>query len=319
MSTFLKCTNNVQNTNILGCPIIFNEPHGFIYVPKGTIITPTQEVAIVTTLTNMFKNDSTKLRAYPFKNIEGIEDGGADAVLSTSPYGNQSVAKDAIYGFTFEFRDGGMSFQAINSSFTNMQDSFDVMFIDKEANALQATQVATGKKGFSLGLIQAQKVMSANGTDPQIFKTYIELADSEEYDVAPSLIQMPLGTKVLDVCKGLYQTQMELATPMAAGVVEVNIFSNTVNLFDDYSTQLIASSGLIKMYNVATGNEISITSIAAGTTIAKSIRLTATVLDADYVAVPSGGLIRIELVSPSAFVTASIPGFSEASLIITKP
>lgn len=319
MSTLLKCTTGVKNTNILGCPIIFNEPHGFIFAPAGTIITPSQEVAIVTTLTNMFNHNNTKLRAYPFKNVEGIEDGGTDAVLSTSPYGMQSVAKDAVYGFTLEVRKGGMSFQSINSSFTNMQSNFDVFFIDKEANALQATQVATGKKGFSCGLIQAMKASSANGTDPQIFKTYIELADSEEYDYTPALIQMPTGVKVLDVCKGLYQTEIELATPMAAGVVEVNIFSNTVNLFDDYSTQIIASSGLIKMFNQATGLEIPITTIAAGTTIAKSFRLTATVANANYVAVPSGGLIRIECVSPSAFTTAGVTGFSEASLLVVKP
>jgi hypothetical protein len=318
MSTLLKCTQAVQNTNILGCPIDFNEPHGYIFLPKNTIITPAQELAIVTTLGNMFKMDNQKLRAYPFKNVEGIEDGGTDAVLSTSPYGKQSVAKDAVYGFTLEVRSGGMSFQAISQSFTNKQDHFDVMFIDKEANALQATQVATGKKGFTLGLIQAMKATSANGTDPQIFKTYIELEDSEEYDATPALIQMPQGTKVLDVCKGLYQTQIELATPMATGVVEVNIFSNTVNLFDDYSTQIIASSGLIKAYNNATGLEIPITSVAAGTVLAKSFRLTLTVANANYIAVPVGGLIRIECVSPSAFTTAGVIGFSEATFLVTK-
>ena len=189
----------------------------------------------------------------------------------------------------------------------------------KANNGLQCTQVAGGKRGFKVGLIQTQKAMGANGTDPTIMKHYVELENASEYDSSPALIQMPSGANVIDVCQGLYQTEMELATAMVAGVVEVNILSNTLNMYDDYSTQFIGSTTLLKAYNAATGNEITVTSVGAGTTIAKSFKITLSTADADYTAVPSLGLIRLEITSPSALATAGVVGFSECIFNVTKP
>jgi len=314
----ITCNKSIKNTGLIGCPLEMKNIFGLLYVKKGTIITPTQEASIMTTLSALLKNDNQENRAYPIKTFVGIEEGGEDAVMSTTPYGSKTVGRDGIYGFTFEYREGALSLHRVYASFTDRQSQFDAYFIDKENNGLWGTQTATGKKGFALGLIQEKKVKMNNGTDDMICYHSIELDDAKELDLNPAFIAFPSTTKVLTACTGLYQSELELATPMATGVFELNLFSNTRLLYDDLATIINGSTTLFKAYNNVTGNEITITSIGAGTTIAKSFKFTLNTADPDYTALAVGGLVRIEYGPVSALETALIFGYSEATFYVTK-
>lgn len=131
--TGLVCATSVRNTGVNLCATDFGRPAGFILVPIGVSYTPTQTstgALFFAALQASAYNVNPSLRIYPFLGCNGIALKDTAATTETSAYGDVRTLLDFKGGIDFSFWNKGPCWTTNALSFSRMQGSYTIMYVD---------------------------------------------------------------------------------------------------------------------------------------------------------------------------------------------
>jgi hypothetical protein len=310
----MYCDQSVKNTGLVDCAYSPANIGAELLLRRGTVITPTLALAIITTIKGWLAEDNASDRAHIIGNFEGMESKNTEGVYNESQYGIKRKTRDGKYGRRFEYRDGGLAMHTKLKTFDGKQSRYDLLEVDFVNNGFWGTKVSTGMKGFKLDMIDVPNFELNNGSDPTKFYWEVAFADSDEFNKRPAFLKLPDEISVAEEFVSLIDTEINIYTAMDnTGLVSLQFTAGNgaVNLGTDYSA-IIADQSLFTVSVLDTGADLDIDSVAwnAGTG-AVDIQLDAT--DPDFPA--SGANILISLGPVSAIDAAGMPGYSEASVI----
>ncbi len=305
----LACATGGGNTGVGNC---FGDPKnitGFILTPVGYTIT---DAAVATAgglqqFLELATLQPKGSRIYPLNGFVGITDNSEDATTETYGYGGLDYVREGFNNWLLRFTKGGVCLNAQLRKYNNQ--SVGLLFIDS-AGIIWGEKVSTGLKA-----IDAEKVFTPTwkvntGVATTVYNTRV-VFDATAMNDAPGFITTSdLGYNVRSLM-GLQNVAVTKVSRVA-GVITARLFAGCggTNLFDDYSTEL-ANAALWVAKNAATGNQISITSVAADANSSGFV-VTLNTSDTDYT---TGG-IMLSLAAPLALDAAGVTGYESNAPVI---
>ena len=112
-----------------------------IFIPKGKMFTNTEMLTPYATLDALCKNNTAALRAFPIGDFLEFNDKSTAEVTATTGYGYMQYITDGKPVWEFIWDQGGMSFEKVMKSFQGLQNSYDLLVIDRDANVILKTGV----------------------------------------------------------------------------------------------------------------------------------------------------------------------------------
>lgn len=306
----IDCSSILRNVGTVGCGFLPDVIRGGIFIPKGMTLNAAQIADLRNTLVTLANTDDQTQRIYPFGPFSDFTDNSEDTVYETTGYGDELFVREGQYRWQFRFKDANMCQHTALGTFTNRQDSFDLLLWDK-TNAILGTtkQDAEGNDvlgGFALSSINRLKMVLNSGSAVAQSWIRVTLADESEFNSRPGIVIESDAPFSLDsTLKGLIDVKLTNVTPVGAGAGVKSIVAMAgcggQNFGQLYATEL-ADFNLYTATNVATGASIPVT--AATVTPEGVIQLTLNSASPDY---PAGtGKIRIGMVAPSALAAEDI-------------
>ena len=127
------------------------------------------------------------------KGIKTFTDNSSEDIIETLEDGTKQVATLGLYEFAIQFINGLAFHAALHS--LNSFGSYDAIFVDRDGNML-GTKASDGSlKGFSVGMIQANKLGWSTDTTGQKEGIMFQLTNRSEVDTNYIYIQQTqLGT-----------------------------------------------------------------------------------------------------------------------------
>ena len=241
----IDCVTVTASTGINVCPYNPKNIGGVIFVPAGTVITPTQVTAMQATLTAAIANNSAALRWLPVGKFEGVEDLGTDAVTTETEYGDEKYVRNGKYRWKFMYSNGALDLHSELSKMNGKQDQYDVILIDHTNNALILTASgAANYKGFSMGMLFAPNIKINTGSADTVYSLNIGLDDSTQLNENWRLITMPKTIPIIDTFQGLRPIRLEVVTEIVGSTktVVIRVWSGSQNLYDYYPTELATAA-----------------------------------------------------------------------------
>ncbi|MBO9151925.1 hypothetical protein ACFOTA_06890 [Chitinophaga sp. GCM10012297] len=312
----LECEKKVKNTGYGKCPVDFLAFIGGFLAPIGLVLTKAQLADLQATFQSLVLADIGQ-RIFPFHGWEGVTPNTHDPTFAAMPSGRQVFVKEGDIDVTYQFLDVGLCLSNRMRSFNN-DFSYGLFRYDEEFKLQGTTKLdADGNPGLApipLKVNYTYPVGENDFTNPSIYRS--------RYSFAPNYVNENVGFVQADSwikdIKGLVDIGLTISGTPTGGVYQVLPLAgcSQTNLFDQYSAAL-AVAGLWKMYNVATGNEIDIDSVAANAGL-KAITVTADTADPDYTAATATGKVRIELADAAALDAADITGYEGIPLTVVR-
>lgn len=299
---------------------------GVLFVPTGTRWTSAQCIAVKTTVNALLEHNTATSRAYVMKNFEAFTPKNTEATYQTEAYGSMYKVRGGKYGFNFMYKKGGISLHADFSSMDEMQESYDVILIDKSNNCLFGTKKMVNGvpyfAGFQLATLAQAQVSFNDGSNDTKFAIEFTLQDADEIDKYPAIVRYEKTDPIMDNIVGLVGLDMEVSSALSGSALvkfKIKAGNGKKNMFQDYSAAL-ATSSLWSVTN-ASGGVITVTSVTA-TSLGSGdgtfdVQLNAA--DTDYSTLASGANITVYIGNNSALKTAGVVGFGDATITITKP
>jgi len=308
----IDCGTNRKNVGFgRGCPIDWKLIAGCFLFDSPVKFNRAQLADLQNTLQGLAWQDSKTGRCYPVHNFLNPQDNTDDPTIETFADGSKAFVRDGVYDWTFQITAGGFCLlEALRTH--NGNGNTWVLFYDKEKKILgynDSGEIAA----IPMQVFQALPWKMNTGSNTAkyllrfIFDTNYANEDSE-YTQA----NFPL-TNV----KGLQDIKLQVTGfNHGTGLVAVTVETDCggANLFDDYSVDLVSSSGALWLaQNGATGNPITVTSVTpvAGS---KSFNVLLNTADPDY---PTNNAIYMQLAAPSLLSAAGIIGYESEQAQLT--
>lgn len=317
----LLCNPSQANTGLYSCFFDPKNIEGALLVPKGTVYTATQQLTFSTVLATAIANDTVASRIFPIKKFVDFEDKTEESPTQTYGYGGMTKIRQGKYAWTFKYVNSGMALHKALYSFDQMQEAYDVLFIDNKNNCLWGVAVGTygtSLGGFNLELIDVKNIKLNTGAAATEYAISFCMEDPDEININSMAYQFAPDYRVLANLTGLKNIQMVVQTAMASGLIKLQFGTGdrATQMYDLLSTQL-ATAGLYTVTRTDTGAAITVTS-ATATAATKTINLLVDVLDADYIALGATGFLTIAFGNVTALVAAGIVGYGETSISVVR-
>lgn len=313
----LNCNETNANTGQQDCSFNPQELSGGIFVPRGTMITPAQQIVLQTTILAGINNDNPLLRWYPFQNIWELENKSTESQTETSTYGGTNYLADGKPAFKFMHKHGVSMNKLYRKAFHLQHNRFDVIFMDKKTKTLIGYNDGSGNlRGFDMEMLAVETWVAPLGTTAtSMYSISIALADATQWNDDISAVLLP-NTLNVNQITGLIQTRLNNATDVfTAGVATIQVLGSTTNLYEQYSADMVDLS-IWTAFNTLTGGAITITSIAPDPTF-KGVEITLNTADTDYPATAGMG-ITIKMGNVTALIANNMPNLSECELLTTR-
>ena len=300
------------NTGSAKCGYVPGLVYQLLFVPKGTLITQTQQASIKSTIDGKLKENNASLRWYIVGEFEGAELKNTEDTTSTTSYGQLKFGRQGLYGFKFEYTNGGLPLHQNVYKLLNLQhDAFDVLLLDKDNEVIFGTMKGTSLKGFSLNYLKIPNVTFATGESSTTkFHIEIQMQDSSEINLQGGIVGLGTGESISDF-KSLVQLWLQPIAPVTAGLVKIRPMAGQTNLFETYPTEFVAS--LFSAANTATGAAVTISSVTPNAS-SKTYDVQMLITDPDYPTV--GSSVTVNVGGVTALGVAGIQNISEASVNI---
>ena len=204
-------SNSVLGTGTKGCNQFLKKASSIWFHPKG------------------FKYDGTetldeeyvqKMQAdgnlIALKGLNTFADNSSEDIIETLEDGTKQVATLGLYEFAVQFVKG-LGFHAALHSM-NSYDSYDVVFVDRDGNIF-GTKASDGSfKGFSVGMVQGNKLGWASDSTGQKTGLMFQLTNRAELDINYIYIQQKqLGAYYPQNQDGINEVVLEFdGTPAAS-------------------------------------------------------------------------------------------------------
>ena len=174
--------SGVLGTGFKGCRPYFQKTKDLWFVPRGFVFDGTKELDV--TYAQQLQAEGNLIVV---KGITTFTDNSSDDQIETLEDGTKRVTTLGLYEFLVQFVNGLYFHTALFSlsSFGN----YDVLYVDTAGNLL-GTQATNGSlKGFSVGMLQGQRLTWATDTAGQREGLAFQLTERTELDENPSYIQ----------------------------------------------------------------------------------------------------------------------------------
>ena len=163
------------------------------------------------------------------KGIKTFTDNSSDDIIETLPDGTKQVATLGLYEFAVQFINGLAFHAALHS--LNSFGSYNATFVDRDGNVL-GTKASDGSlRGFSIGMLQADKLSFPTDTTGQKEGIMFQFTVRKELDTDYIYLQQaqydPFNPQNLD---GVNEVVLDMAVPAAlATSIVVTAKSKTNN------------------------------------------------------------------------------------------
>lgn len=288
-----------------------------IFIPKGKMFTNTEMLTPFATLDALCKNNNPALRAYPIGDFIEFSDKSVAEVTATTGYGYMQYITDGKPVWEFIWDQGGMSFEKVMKSFQGLQNSYDLLVIDRDANVILGTDPATATyalKGFSLEMIYSTLVKANDGKAKTRHSTVIALKDAKELVERHVAIQLDPTQYPVYNLQGLYNLELSLVPSSfttTTAKIKITTSDKHVDLYDLYAAALVtATSSIWSAVTDSTGATLPISSIAANAA-------TKSMLFTFNTSTSAGATVTLTAPTVSALTAAGLTGFAGSSLQIT--
>ena len=294
MATFtdLKVRSSTShNTGNKGTRIEFDKILGVFLSPLDFVIDSTD---LATQLTNAGKAADPNDRIYALGTFSECEDKSSDTKRISFGYGEERPNADGTVAFKLIPGDIEKTLQKIYRTFNGQHKKFKLWCIDDQNGIWHTKSNAGANTGFGLGYIWTDKkgVNTGEGV-----KSGIEFGIKNVFEWDNNSHRIDAGFDVLEAIGSINNITLEVATALAAGVVDLYISSNdgADNLVDDYQAELIAGTTAFAPTVATSGAAITVSTVAAATINGrKAIRVTMTT------GLPSSGQDLIMKMAPTA-------------------
>lgn len=295
--------------------------HEIVLIQKDKQFTRTEMESAYSTFTSLINNNTDSLRAYPIGNFVAMDNKSSEAVITTSGIGTSTFVRDGKYHLVFEYEKGGLNFHNMLRRFHNQQDSFDLVILDKDNNAMLGTQPVLNTsnfvfQGYKLDLIYVPQMDWNDASNGAKFRIGFVFSDVEEmnerlaYKVVPST-QPVLSLRGLKNLEFPYQPPYQALTSSVAKLRVTTGFGAT-DLYDLYAAALVALTANWSFRDAA-NNALTCTVSLDATTKT----LVFTFSGAGYTGLASGAIISCYTPTISQ-MAATIPGFANGFFELTK-
>ena len=305
--------------------------HKGCFIPKDKHFTQSEEQTMFATLLALISSDTPDTRIYPFGNIIDFNGKSTDAVVTTSAVGTPLFVHDGKYGMQFTWSKGGIQlFNKIRKMFHLAQDRFDFIWFDKAANCVIGTKAAGNtlnrtKKGFTIDLIQVEKMEFNTGNEGAKFRMTIILSDPDEITERISITQCDADLEPLMSLNGLkdleFVTYPQPYQVITSGVAKVRIttgggatelFSLMASGSTTFASALVALTASF-VFKDASNNTLT----CAVSLDATTNTIVFTFSGAAFTALTSGAIITCT--SPTITqMNATIPGYANSTFYLKK-
>lgn len=312
----ISCNISNANTGIPQCYLHPGKIEKIMLIPKGTQFSATDVLTLSTKLKALAAQATESSRGYPIGNFIGFEDKSTETTTTTTPFGSQILGAEGRFGWMHQYEVGGMNYMSKLRTFEGAQGSYDLLIFDKKNQAVIGTtpdDPAYVLKGLSLDLIMNPLVKWADGTNGTKYMIGFYFSDPTELMDRLSYQVLPTGSNVMSI-NGLRDLELSVNTALAAGVVKLNIKTDygAVNLYPIEGADLQALTWTAEQE--ATGTSISV----AVALDAATQSLQFTLSGGGYTGLASGATLIIKSPTVTA-MTATVPGFANSQIILTKP
>jgi hypothetical protein len=288
-----------------------------IFIPKGKMFTTTEMLTPYATLDALCKNNTIALRAFPIGDFIDFQDKSTAEVTATTGYGYMQYITDGKPVWEFIWDQGGMSFEKVMKSFQGLQNSYDLLVIDRDANVILGTDPATtgyALKGFSLEMIYSTLIKTNNAKEKTRHSTVIALKDAKELVERHVAIQLDPTQYPVYNLQGLYNFELSLVPSSfttTSAKLKITTGDKHLDLYDLYSAALVtATASIWSAVTDSTGVALSVSTIAANSAT-KAMTLTFGTSTA------AGATVTITSPTVSALTAAGLTGFAGSTLQIT--
>ena len=121
------------------------------------------------------------------KGLRTFTDNSSEDIIESLEDGTKQVATLGLYEFAVQFINGLAFHAALHS--LNSYGSYDVIFVDRDGNLFGTTAIDGSFKGFSVGMLQANKLAWASDSTGQKEGIMFQLTDRAELDINYIYIQ----------------------------------------------------------------------------------------------------------------------------------
>lgn len=319
-TNIISCNTANSNTGIPQCSFDFGTIEKFMLIPKGTKFTQTHVQTLFSVLNGSSvagsaQNATESLRGYPIGKFINIEDKSTETTTTSTGYGSMILGKKGKFHFEWEYKNGGMNYDIMLTTFEGAQDTYDVLLFDKTANAVIGTTPDANAssyvlQGLSLDLIICPlPKLSADGVTTH--KIGLIFSDANELMQSMAYYVLPTSQKVNNIV-GLRNLELNIHTSFTGttGKIRITTDGGAVDLYDTYGSTLAGLNANWAVVNNNTGATLTITSITA-TAATKTLNF---VMSASITA---GQEITITTPTAAQLLAGSMPGFGNGQVITT--
>lgn len=254
------CVTGGGNTGVGDCPLIPRHIIGFFIVPSNYSITPTEALALQTTLQNDANNDLPSQRIYPVHGLVGLTDNTGELVTETLGYGGIAAITEGKYDWTFRLGRGGVCLQQQLRKYNGK--SLSVLLYDNNY-VLYGTLVNGNLAGIPLELFYALPFTLSDGSGTTTAFNVRMVMDPTYLNDNLAYLETREDGFLLSTITGLQDIKLVEAAGSAKPVIVVQALAGcgNENLYDLYSDEL-SEVALWTVVNANSGEEIAITSVA---------------------------------------------------------
>jgi len=193
-------------TGTNGCRPFFKKVSSIWLLPSGTVFDGAEDLNLAYVQTLQAQGNLIVL-----KGIENFTDNTPDNVTEEFESGIKKHVRKAKYEFMAQFSKG-MYFNAA-LDYLNSDGSYDAILVDVEGNLLGTESTSGSLKGFSLGMLQKEKLTWATDSTAQREGIAFQMTVPNEFDrdyVYIQNTQLEFNPEVLD---GINEIVLNLSVP----------------------------------------------------------------------------------------------------------
>jgi len=207
----IECgASNVLGTGLKGCKTFFKKTTSIWVFPAGFELDSTEEFG--ETYINQLKAEGNLI---VLKGVRTFTDNSGDNNVEELEDGTKQVTRLGLYEFAAKFVNG-LYFHAALSSLSSF-GNYDVAFVDRDGNIL-GTKSAAGKfKGFSVGMLQSDRLEFATDSVGQKEGIMFQLLERAELDDDFIFIQRSQLSYNPNKVEGVNEIELSYPSGLAAG------------------------------------------------------------------------------------------------------
>lgn len=205
----LECgADSVLGTGLRGCKAALERVSAIWLLPTGTELDSAEELDV-----DYIQELQAQGKIIILKGVQNWADNTPDDVVEELEGGTKLFVRGGKYEFQAQFINGLFFHAALHS--LNSQGSYDAIFVDVSGNILGTKALSGNLKGFTCGMIRAQKLTWGSDTQAQREGLMFQLTERVELDKDWYFIQSKQLNFTPNSLDGVNEIELDLSVPSA--------------------------------------------------------------------------------------------------------